>query len=305
MNEFKLVDEYMLFRLGAKEITKELTIVETERRHKCEISYGFIHMIWIVKFVDGSVIASIPMNTSEKVKSFLIENTGKYDIYDNYFVSHLKDLADIEAKRTFNKESCGSTSSVIFACNADTVTPANQSINTIRITDNAFEYCEDINFPEHCLPDGVIYGVVENNQIVSLAHAHKTGKYEDIVADIGVDTLKNYRRKDMRVNALILLRVIILKKVASQFLLVRLTILRQAILHWQQDTNLMGKVLLLQLALNSTCFNFDVQGVRAFPPYLLNLAQLLQTPLHERQSARGRHRTKRNIQNALTLLAYE
>ena len=52
-----------------------------------------------------------------------------------------------------------------------------------------------MNFPDHCIPDGVIYSVIKDNKIVSLAHAHKTGEYQDIVADIGVDTSKNYRRK--------------------------------------------------------------------------------------------------------------
>ena len=195
MNEFKLVNDYMLFRLGATEMSREFKIVETERRHKRESSYGYVHMIWIVKFADDSVIASIPLNTSEKVKSFLCENINQYDIYDNFFVSQLKDLADFESKRIFGKESCGYTPSSIFACNSNTIASANENINVMRITDNSFECCDDIHFPDHCLPNGIIYSVVENNRIVSLAHAHKTGEYQDIVADIGVDTSIDYRRK--------------------------------------------------------------------------------------------------------------
>ena len=195
MNEFKLVNEYMFFRLGAKELSKNFRIIETERRLKCEPSYGYVHMIWIVKFIDGSIVASVPSGTSEKVKLFLSDSINKENIYDTFFISQLKDLADIEAKRIFGKESCRYTASSIFVCNANTIAPANQNIKTIRITDNNFECCDDVNFPGHCLPDGVIYGVIENSQIVSLAYAHKTGIYQDLVADIGVDTSKEYRRK--------------------------------------------------------------------------------------------------------------
>jgi len=52
-----------------------------------------------------------------------------------------------------------------------------------------------LGVPEHCLPNGVVYGVVEGNKIVSFAYAHITGEYQDIVADIGAETSKDFRRK--------------------------------------------------------------------------------------------------------------
>jgi len=195
MNKFKLVDEYMFSRLGLQSINKNLTIVETEKRHTCEISYGYINMIWIVKFIDNSVVASVPLNLSETIKSFIYDNIDKYDITDSLFITPLKELADKEAKKLFDKSLCRCFNSLIFACNNESIAPISQNVKTVRITDKRFECHDDIHFPEHCLPDGIIYGVIENNKIVSLAHAHKTGKYQDIVADIGVDTSKDYRRK--------------------------------------------------------------------------------------------------------------
>ena len=73
MNDFELVRKYVLFRLGTEGMSENMKVVETERRHKCEPSYGFIHMIWIVKFEDGSVVASVPLSTSEKIKSFCMK----------------------------------------------------------------------------------------------------------------------------------------------------------------------------------------------------------------------------------------
>ena len=195
MKKFGLVSDYLFSFLDAKETTSKLTIVETEKRHSCMPSYGMIHMFYIVKFSDDYTIASVPLNTSERVKSFLHENVSKYDIDDSLFVSTLKDLANEEAKKQFGKELKGHWNSLIFACNAETIKNPNPNIRAIRITDNRYECSDDVNFPDHCIPNGIVYSVVEDKKIVSLAHAHKTGDYQDIVADIGVDTANGYRKK--------------------------------------------------------------------------------------------------------------
>lgn len=195
MKKFKLVNEYILSLLDAKETGSGLAIIETEKRHHCMPSYGMIHMFYIVKFYDDSIIASVPLNTSEKVKAFLRENVEKYDIDDSLFVSPLKELAKEEAKLLFNKELKGSWNSFVFACDAETIAKPSSNITTVKITDNSYECYGDVNFPDHCVPNGIVYSVIENNKIVSLAHAHKTGKYQDIVADIGVDTSKDFRKK--------------------------------------------------------------------------------------------------------------
>lgn len=197
MVEFNLVNEYVLSRLGAKNkvVDNRFTIVETERRSKCEMSYGFIHMIWIIQFNDGSVIASIPLNVSEEIKSFLLENNNKIDIMNESFILTMKKLTDREANKLYSKDSCRCFSDVVFACNSRSMAKVNTSVTTVRLTDKNIECCNDIGFPDHCLPDGIIYGVIESNKIVSLAHAHKTGEYQDIVADIGVETSIDYRHR--------------------------------------------------------------------------------------------------------------
>jgi hypothetical protein len=202
--EFKLVNEYLLSRLGTADKSNRdaLTIIETERRCQREMSYGFIHMIWITQFIDGSIVVSVPLNVSTEIKSFLLDNIRKYEIIDDYFISQLKKLADIEAQKSYAKESCRYFSDFIFACNAETVAKPNPNVTTVRLKDKSIECCNDIGFPEHCLPGGIIYGVIDNNKIVSLAHAHKTGEYQDIVADIGVETSKGFwhfsQSKDFR-----------------------------------------------------------------------------------------------------------
>lgn len=60
------------------------------------MSYGYVHMIWIVNFANGSVVASIPVKAAENITSFIYDNIRKIDITDDLFISPLKILADME-----------------------------------------------------------------------------------------------------------------------------------------------------------------------------------------------------------------
>ena len=191
-----MVREYLLSRLGAKDIEDGLTVIESERRRRREMSYGYVHMIWIAAFADGSIVASVPLNTSEAIKSLIRGNVErKINVTDNAFISSLKALADGEARRLFGQKSCRCFSDLMFACDAATLAPAHPDVTPTRIIDNRFACRDDIHFPGHCLPDGIVYGVVETDKIVSVAYAHQTGEYQDIIADIGVETSKRFRRR--------------------------------------------------------------------------------------------------------------
>jgi len=185
MSEFRLVREYLLSRLGAQAVGDRLTIVESERRLHCEMSYGYIHMIWIAAF-DNCVIASLPPNADKAIKSYLQANLGEIDITDDSFIARLKSLVNSDA-RCF--------SDLMFACDAETLALSRPDVMPTRIVDNRFKCCKDIHFPGHCLPDGIVYAVTQKDKIVSVAYAHRTGEYQDIVADIGVETSKRFRRK--------------------------------------------------------------------------------------------------------------
>jgi len=196
MSEFRLVREYLLSRLGAESLGGGLTIVETQRRQRCEMSYGYVHMIWIADFADGTVIASLPSGVSGEIKAFLRDRLEReVDITDDAFISPLKDLAHGEAKRLFGQKSCRCFSDLMFACDAETLVPAHPGVTPERIVDDRFQCRKDIHYPGHCLPDGVVYAVTAKDKIVSVAYAHRTGEYQDIVADIGVETSKRYKKR--------------------------------------------------------------------------------------------------------------
>ena len=185
MSEFKLVRAYLLSRLDAQGAGSGVTIVESERRQRCEMSYGSIHMIWIAAF-GNCVVASLPPNAGDAIKLYLQANLGKADITDKAFIAQLKPMVNSEAR-------C--YSDLMFACDAETLAPANPNVTPVRITGDRFKCSKDIHYPAHCLPDGIVYAVVEKDKIVSVAYAHQTGEYQDIVADIGVESSKSYRQR--------------------------------------------------------------------------------------------------------------
>jgi len=159
------------------------------------MSYGYVHLIWIVNFNDGFTAASVPISAAEEIKSFIRGNAQNVDIINDAFITPLQKLAVGEAERLFNKQTCRCFSDLIFACNDRTIAPYNTEVTAERLVDKRYECGGDINFPDHCIPNGIAYGVIENDKIVSVAYAHKTGEYQDIVADIGVETSKDFRRK--------------------------------------------------------------------------------------------------------------
>lgn len=64
-----------------------------------------------------------------------------------------------------------------------------------RLTDASIPPAQGQWLPTHCFPDGIVYGIVTDGQVVSVAHAHRSGLMVDRVADLGVGTAPAYRHR--------------------------------------------------------------------------------------------------------------
>lgn len=193
---FDYIDRYLFSRLGIEnpsQINKPMSIVLSNRRTKRELSYGFIHAAWIVVLKNNTIIISLPSDIEkdilDKIQQLAI------DIEDNHIVSNLKTLLDLYAAKTYNKPIDSVFSDYMFACNKDTVSITKQDITAVRIKDDHIPAADGLCLPAHCFPDGIVYGVVIDNTVVSVAYAHRTGEYQDSVADIGVETAIQYRKR--------------------------------------------------------------------------------------------------------------
>ena len=66
---------------------------------------------------------------------------------------------------------------------------------TRRLTDESIPPAEGLKLPTHCFPDGIVYGVIADGVVASVAFAHRIAVMEDRVAHLGVGTSRAYRRR--------------------------------------------------------------------------------------------------------------
>lgn len=197
MSPFALVDKYLYSRLGILEEECKrgmLNIVESERRTKKEMSYGYLHFLWWVEFTDGTAIISVPPECGEPIEDFLAERKSS-EIADKQLSIELKEFMDGFAQKRFGKTINTCFRDVMYACCNQTFKEAGNGVEIVRIIDGSIPAAQGIVLPQHCMPDGIAYGAVVENRIVSVAYAHRAGEYENVVADIGVETALEYRKR--------------------------------------------------------------------------------------------------------------
>lgn len=197
MTRFALTDEYILSRLGTVEECcerKKPNIVESGRRTVREMSYGYIHFLWWVELIDGTCIISVPPGCKDTIKAF-VEKCGTPDISDRQSCSRLMKTFDSAAQIQTGKGISLYLQDEMYVCDRHTIKCIPDRADTTRITGENTPVAQGLRFPQHCLPDGIVYGVLADGHIASVAYAHRTGVYQDIVADIGVETAPGYRRR--------------------------------------------------------------------------------------------------------------
>ena len=84
-------------------------------------------------------------------------------------------------------------SDLCFACNASLLRRHYHG-DCRRLVDEGVPPAEGLRLPTHCFPDGIVYGIVADGKVVSVAFAHRPGVMEDRVADLGVTTAPAYQR---------------------------------------------------------------------------------------------------------------
>jgi ribosomal protein S18 acetylase RimI-like enzyme len=194
--KFSLVDQYMGIRMDVdlSELKPgETKVVESSRRFKKEMGYGFIHALWWAWLEDGRSMVSVPPGAGEAIKKIIKDVSCAERVFDSDITGKLKikvnDLlvkADLpKADRVF--------SDISFACNASLLKRHFHG-DCRRLIDESIPAAGDLRLPTHCFPDGIVYGVVDGGKVVSIAYAHQTGIMENRVVDFAVGTAEGYRR---------------------------------------------------------------------------------------------------------------
>lgn len=194
---FRLVDRYLGLRMGLDLTTArpgEPKIVDTPLRLAREEGYGYIRAAWWLWLEDGRSAISVPPGTAEHVGGIARGGRRPEELFDPAFAEGLKAPINVALQAAGLREVDRRIVDVNFACDAEHVR-RHANGDCRRLTDESIPPAGDMRLPAHCFPDGVVFGVVDDGHVVSMAYAHRTGTMEDQVADLAIGTVAEYRRK--------------------------------------------------------------------------------------------------------------
>lgn len=194
---FPMVEQFLSLCLACQLSTvlpEGLTVVETSLRLQREASYGYVRVLWWLRLADGRSVLSVPPDTATLLRP-LIEQLGdplqlsEEEAYHQLGEPVSKGIARLglpAVNRAFTDRT--------FACHA-ALLQRHHCGDCRRLINDSIPPAEGLRLPDHCFPDGIVYGVIADGQVASVAYAHRTELMEDRVADLGVETAPAYRRR--------------------------------------------------------------------------------------------------------------
>ena len=197
MSAFPLLDQYMGTRLQV-DLTHlpsgQTVIVESERRLKREESYGFVHALWWVWLADGRSAVSVPPGTGNAVAEIVSKVQAVDQMFEPGLAERLRVPIDDSLLQHGMAISDRRSYALCFGCNG-ALLQYHKHKDRHRLVDDRFPPAEGLQLPSHCLPDGIVYGVVAEGRVASVAYAHRTGLVQGQVADLAVETAPGWRRR--------------------------------------------------------------------------------------------------------------
>lgn len=197
VHSFPLVDRYTGTRLDVDLSALEarrLVVVESPRRLRRESNYGFLHAFWWIQLADGQAAVSVPPGAGSAVRAILGEMVDGGQPAVAHLAAQLKDPINAPLRAAGLPEVDRLLCDVVFACNASLLRQHRRS-DCRRLRDDSVPPAAGLKLPTHCFPDGIVYGVVIEDQVVSVAYAHRTGVMEDRVADLAVGTAADHQQR--------------------------------------------------------------------------------------------------------------
>jgi len=169
-------------------------VSESPRRLKREASYGYVHALSWTVLEDGRAVISVPPGAGEAVRSVLPASIPTQFPTDAPSIDRLKSAiaGALAAAGLVSVERVFET--LVFVCDG-TLLKEHACGDCRRLIDSKFPAVKNLVLPSHLSKDRIAYGVVSDGSVVSVAYAHLTGVMEDLVADIGVETAAEHRKR--------------------------------------------------------------------------------------------------------------
>jgi hypothetical protein len=197
---FSLLRNYAAFRMGVctlAEADDRPRIVPSLRRTKPEPSFSFARVLYWLRLRSGAATVSVAPYLAEAVASWISTRPPFVELPDDEQAQDL--LVHVRSATVPPGMAAASVARhEIYACDSTCIVPppsVTPPASLVRIRTAGLTYAGDIWPPEHCLPDGTAFGVMHSGKIVAVAYAHRIGTMEAQIADIGVETAADYRRR--------------------------------------------------------------------------------------------------------------
>ncbi len=194
---FPLLERYLGTRLGIdlSAVTPGAPrVVESELRLRRERSYGYVRGLWWIWLADGRSVVSVPPGAGPGVAEEVTGIASRDALLDPDLASRLTPLINQALRRRGGSPIDRVFHDLCFACDGSFLRQHHDG-DCQRLTDSNVPPGEGLTLPTHCFPDGVVYGVVADGVVASVAYAHRAGLMEDEIADLGVATAPAYRRR--------------------------------------------------------------------------------------------------------------
>lgn len=192
---FPVVDGYTWRRMGVDPMAvlpNRTTVAESGLRLRREGGYGYIRALWWVRHRDGRAAVSVPPGAGNATWKLLGDQTAAHCVFDAETTDKLIPIVNEPLKQAGMREIDRQFRDIFFGCNA-ALLQRHESGDCRRLTDGEIPPAEGLELPSHCFPNGLVYGVIEDGVVATVAYAHRTGFMEDRVAELGVATAPAYR----------------------------------------------------------------------------------------------------------------
>jgi len=194
---FPLVEQYLGIRMGLdfSALTPgRVAVVESPRRVQRTKGYGYVRALWWIWLVHGRTAASVPPGAGDAVREVLAGVQCAELVHDPEIRSRLEIPANESLWKAGLEEVNRAFRDICFACDSSLLRRHGHG-DCRRLTDESVPPGPGLRLPTHCFPDGIAYGVVADGKAVSIAFAHRSGVMEGRVADLGVETSAEFRRR--------------------------------------------------------------------------------------------------------------
>ncbi|MHB9108354.1 MAG: GNAT family N-acetyltransferase [Armatimonadota bacterium] len=198
MQAFPIVERFLSIGLSCEMADVppgRLTVVETPLRMKREgESDGYIRVLWWLQLADGRSVLSVPPGTGAVLRPLVVNLGVPLRLSEEEALDHLRAPANDALSRIGLPAVDRAFTDRSFACHGGLL-HRHQCGECIRLVDDSIPPAEGLRLPTHCFPDGIAYGIVADHRVVSVAYAHRTGVTAVQIADLGVETAPDYRRR--------------------------------------------------------------------------------------------------------------